>query len=299
MMLSAGPLTTFQRCPRQWLLNQRKDAQRRWRPKSLFLNILRKAVLKLSTGADWVEITKEAVTLFLEAAANPGLDMQGQPYVLARDFTSILQTVLARIHACSVPLLRPGPVITLSDRVAWACRAFQDESGMLHGWASVDSLNGNTLSRELHGWYIFGDCAAAGVPMVLHVIELGRQSGSHQNTPWCRAYRHPAIAQRVAFQKQDGTRLGANWKPAWYQDSSRNDPETWNALMDRDGVQAMKNVNVRQVSVEHAKQFREQVLIEAARMEALAGTDWKAEPMRRTSCDSPPCCWQDHCYQKG
>jgi len=295
MTLTPGALTTFQRCPRQWLLNQQNEV-RRWKPKGLFLLVLREAILKLGEGAELGKVTQEAVTQFLEAAAKPGLDMQGEPYVLAKDFTSILEVVLARTHACSVPLLKPIPSIILSDRHKWSCRALRDCSGELHSWVAVDYLNGNTLARELHGWYVFGDCAATGMPMVLHVIEIGRQSGSHQHTAWCRAYAHPAVTHRFAFQTKEGKSLGPNWKPVWYQDSRRNNPESWLRLMDRDGVMAMKDVPVRQPSVEQARQFRDQVLIEADRMEALIGTDWRQEPMRRPSCDSPPCSWQGMCF---
>ena len=295
MTLDAAALTSFQHCPRQWILNQSGE-RHRWRPKTLFLSIFRWAIMELGAGKPLAETSNEACCRFLESAANPGLDVEGgiQPYILAKDFTAILKNSLARVHACKVPPLRPGPRVIITDSLTWACRAFQTENGSLYAWTAVDSLNPSILAREFHSWYVFGDIAAAGVPMTLNVLEVGRRTGSHQHTAWCRAYRHPAIAKRFAFQKKGGGSLGPGWKPVWFQDSPRNNADTWIEMMERDGVRALHSIPVSAVSESHRAQFRKQIQAESIRMEAAK--DWREMPMCRASCDSPPCTWQPLCY---
>ena len=294
MILNASTLTTFQRCPRAWLQNNLKP-NRRWKPRSLFLRTLRRAILRLSGGSDLENVVPIAVSEFLESAANPGLDVE-RPFEIAGDFAAILKTVLARVHACKVPSLTVGPTILLSNALKWSCGSALAKDG-LHSWVTVDYLNDESLARLLHSWYVFGDCAATGQPMTLHVIEVGRGgSDGRQHTAWCRAFRHPAIAHRFAFQGRDGKHLNGDWKPVWFADSRQNDPKVWIELMRRDRVNLLHDVAVKQVSVEHARQFREQMAIEADRMAAIEGKDWRGEPMRRTSCDSPLCVWQSRCY---
>jgi len=297
MTLHPGPLSAFQRCPRAWMQNNAQPAHR-WRPKTLFLRVIRKAILGISNKQVISAASDTAVSEFLEAAANPGLEVPEAPFTIARDFASMLRTVLARIHACSLPPLKAGPVIILTPGLKWATASLIAEStGTLHSWITVDYLTDDSLARLLHSWYVFGDCAATALPMILHVIEIGRMSGGHQHSPWCRCFRHPAIAHRFAFQQKGGKPLKGDWKPVWFQDSIRNDPKTWIEIMDRDGVRALKDVPVRTVSADHAQQFRDQMVIEAAAMTALEGKDWRDVPMRRTSCDMPPCTWQRECYQ--
>jgi len=235
---------------------------------------------------------------FMERAAKPGLDVSVDPYELACDFAAMLKTVITRIYAGVTPGLKAGPTIILSPSVKWSCRALADQTGALHSWIAVDSLNDNVLAREFHSWGVLGEIATTGMPLTLHVIEIGRQSGSHQVSPWCRAYRHPVLIGRFAFQAKDGKALGPNWKPVYFQDSRKNDPQEWVEMMVRDGVNLCHEVPVRAIAPAQAKRICEDICIEAARMEALQSTRWQDEPMRRTSCDVPPCMWQGTCYRE-
>jgi hypothetical protein len=132
--------------------------------------------------------------------------------------------------------------------------------------------------------------------MTLHVIEIGRQGKSGRfNSPWCKCYAHPIVINRWAFQQKDGKPLQGKWKPVYFE-NGRNDPQTWIELMERDNVRALKDVPVKRLTVEQAAQIKDEILIEANRMEAISGKDWKSEPMRRTACDLPVCPWQFRCY---
>lgn len=294
MTLDAPSLAAFQQCPRKWLLNNSGEIKR-WRPRSLFLSQFRAAIHSLSTGGKLEDVTQEAVARLLEIAANPGIDTDKNPFNTARSLCSILKTSLARVHASRLPPLTRIPNILLSDSVKWSCNALSDGK-QLHAWTAVDSLNKQTLTQELHGWPVIGDCAATGMSMVLHVIEIGRQNEAGRfNSPWTRCFAHPIVINRWAFQQKDGKPLKGKWKAIYFEDG-RNDPQIWIDLMERDCVQALKNVPIKQLSVDQAEQVKREILIEAARMRAIQGKEWQEESMRRTACDLPVCGWQALCY---
>lgn len=297
MLVTASSLSSYQRCPRQFMLGLLMSDQRRWRPRSLFVNVLRNAIQRISNGESLDGARTNAATAFLEKAAKPGLDVSCDPFELAQCFASILKTVITRVYAGVAPGLKAGPTIVLSPTVKWSCRALADVTGALHLWNAVESVNDDTLARLFHSWHVLGELATTGMPMMLHLIEIGRQSGSHQLTPWCRAYAHPYIMHRFAFQSKGGKPLVGKWKPVYYQDSRRNDPDTWVEMMERDEVRLYHAIPVRPLAPAQVERIRLDIEREAGRMEAILQTNWKDEPMRRTSCDTPPCYWQNVCYK--
>jgi len=293
MILSAADLDAFQKCPRRWKIQQSEDA--RWNPKALFDSTFRRAILALSNGEDKAKVASNAVATFLEKCVTPGLETLHDPYTLAHDWTSVLQTAIEAVSRATLLCLKPGITVPLSSEISWRVSAFEDESGMLHRWASVAKIDNDSIARELHSWSVFGDCSAVGAPMMIHLIEVGQQRSGHQHTPWCRSWRHPAIAGRFAFQNKDGSPLKGDWKPVWFQDS-KNNPATWVDLMQRDNVSLIRHLPVRQPTSEQAAVlFRAQVL-EQAKLMAAAG-EWQTVPMTRSACDFPTvCAWQFKCY---
>lgn len=254
---------------------------------------MRPAILALSNGEDVKAVTDEATTRYLEAAARPGIDCLSDPFTLARDHCAVLSTVLEALSRLVLLSVKPGPLV--GD---WQVSAFVDETGLLHRWALVDKWDDDAKYRELHSWACYGDCAALGVGMDLHVIEIGQQRRGHQHTPWARAYKHPAIINRYKFQKVEGGALQGNWQPVWFQDSDKNDAKTWVSLMEADNVQLIHHLSIKEPRAEHVEQFCREIAAEAAAMARVQ--DWRAETMRRVSCDLPYVCpWQDACYGSG
>lgn len=241
-------------------------------------------------------VRSAAAVAFLEKAAKPGLDVSGDPFTIAQDFAAMIKTVITSVAAGVVPGLKPGPSIILSADLKWSCRVLADSAGALHLWDAIESVNDTTLARLFHSWHVLGELATTGMPMTLHLIEIGRQSGDHQQIAWCRAYAHPHITHRFAFQSKGGKPLVGNWRPVYFQDSRRNDPDTWVEIMERDEVRLSHRIPVRPLTPAQSKRIRSDIELEAARMEALHGINWQDEPMRRTSCDAPPCYWQPLCY---
>lgn len=272
----------------------------KWHGPALYSRILRESILELSRGGNLEELTAGAAADFMNQARDPGLQVSPgqQPYTLASDFVAILKTSLWRISATLAGPLDPGPSIVLCPGVDWKVSAFSAQDGRLHAWRPVEQFDADILSREMHSWYCFGDLAATGQPMTIHFVEIGRRSGDHQVTPWCRAFRHPLITHRYAFQKKDGSRIGRNWKSMWYADSQKNDPETWCNLMERDGVELLRDVPVRSVSPEQGREFKRQVLMVAAQMEQARMMNPLSLPMSRPACDFPaPCLFQHQCFR--
>lgn len=294
MILDAGSITAFQQCPRKWLLNQSSEF-RRWRPQSLFSVCFREAIHKLYSGVENLEsVTQSAVTKLLENSARPGLDTP-KPFQTAKSLESILKTSLARVHACPVPRSEPLPHVLLPERTEWACNALFDGK-QLHAWSAVDYLSDGVLARQLHSWHVVGDCAASGLPMTLHILEIGRLGANGRyGSAWCRTFAHPIVIHRWAFQQKDGKPLRGKWKPVYFEDG-HNDPETWIGLMERDGVKLLHSIPVKQLTAEQAETIKWEIVTEAQKMRALQNTEWKDEPMRRSACDLPVCGWQPLCF---
>lgn len=293
--MTAPRLTVLQRCPRRYKIEE-SGLSYRWKPTALLSSMLRAAIFKLSSGTEKTEVAREFSTQILERAANPGIETQHDPYTLARDLTAILANVIEWVSRSPLLVLRPGPAMSLQSGATWECTAFQDDSGVLHRWATVDKLDADSLTRELHSWHVFGDCAAAQVPMRLHLIEIGSQRSGRQHTPWCKAYAHPHVMGRFAFQQKDGKPLQGNWKPVWFQDSGRNEPATWVDLMARDQVSLIRTVDVKQPTVKQCEEFRRQVISEGLRAGELPG--WEDIPLFRPACDIPVCPHQaTHCFR--
>lgn len=301
VILSARLLTTFQRCRRQYALEREYSTVRR-RPRSLFEQLLRRMVFIISNGGSHEEAASEACADFMEAAASPGLDTPHDPYTLARDYVAIIQTVAEALSRTVLLTVQPAKPVLIGewDEHEWKPDCFVDESGTLHRWVVVDKWTEDAKWRELQGWGVFGDCAALAAPMDLHVVEIGQTRGGHQHCHWCRAYKHPAILGRTAFQKRDGTPLEKSWKPIWYQDSVRNAPGSWVDQMQRDEVEMFRHVAIKAPGDEVVERFRRDMEVVSGEILRSLGSKWEDQVMERVSCNTPYVCpWQPVCYTPG
>ena len=293
MILSAPSLTTWDRCDRRWIFEQHWRP-RRWHPKALFDKVLRGAILALSSGVDKAKVSLGAVTEFQRIAADPGLDLLTDPWTLAGDYCAMLRTIVEKVSRGILLTIRPGPKIDLGG-LEWQATAFQDESGTLHRWATVESIDPDTLARELHSWAVFGDVAAASVPMVLHLVEIGTTRNGHRHSPWCRIYKHPAIPGRYKFRSVQGRKLAGGWEPKWLSQMRDFDISLWVDLMDQDELQLMQHFQVKQPPTEAVERWRTQLAAQASQMSP--NTDPFSILGRRGSCDWPTICpWQHVCF---
>ena len=302
LLLDAHSMTVWQACRRRYELETGYRPVR-WRPKSRFDALLRRAIFLLSSGADHATLASDAKTTFLQSAANPGLDLPSgaNPYLLARSWCGMFDTVLAAIARTPLLVMKELPPLHLSTWLDWQPRAWADESGQLHRWLTVDSWDEDQLSRELHGWRTIGDIAATGQPMQIHVIEIGRATKEGRSSPWSRAWRHPSIASlRYRFRKDTGGELAGSWTPIYYNENE-HDAEEWVGRLIDEG-EFTRNVHHLLVQAGTERQNAEvvrQVMLEALEIREIAEEArlWHTLPMSRAACDGwIPCPFQPVCY---
>jgi hypothetical protein len=313
VVIAANDLRTWQRCRRQWLLEQSWRVLR-WRPHSLARACLREGVFQLSNGADPATTVTNARTRFLTEAARPGLDvMSGDPWVVAQDWAGMIGVVLTAIsRLVMLTLTRPQqiPLPPPASECAWRPSTWQDDSGTLHRWITVDAWDDEALAREAHGWAVIGDMVMLDAPMQLHVVEIGQQRNGRRVSPWARCWRHPVIAGMCRFQRPDGKGgwrklSGEKWSPLWYADQTKPDPTQWCDLMDADHVtqSLLHHVSIAQPSGRQASRIRAEILHVGQEMhrslQEHAGPAGGMEvPMARSACDpvGGPCQYQTCCF---
>jgi hypothetical protein len=295
MTLSATSLTTGQRCPRRFIY-EASEPGRKWHPRELFAATLRQAVFELSNGVDKRKVTLNATTRYRGAATNPGIDA-ANPYVAAGDYCAALTTVIESLSRITLLSLVAGsqPLDVGTESHGYQVSAFTSQDGELHRWAVVDNLNEDSLYRELHSWHVFGDMAVSDSPMTVHFVEIGPFRDGRLRSPWCRAFKHPAIQNHYRFQSVTGHSLNGKWEPVWYAES-KQDPVVWVDLMEKDNLSLIHHHQVKQLSPVQVTEGKRQIALEAARLASLGPVDLL--PLNRPACDFPSVCpFQDLCYK--
>jgi hypothetical protein len=306
MILNASSLTDLQACPRRIVLSADWEILK-FRPKRLLDAVLRTGILRISQGEDAAEVAKAARAEFLQAAANPGMDTArgADPYQIAMDLCAMVTTILRAAGRMGLARMEESAVVRLNSATEWAPLAFTGEDG-LHRIVTIDRWTEDDLVRELHGWFVAGDMAATGLPLTLHVIEIGQQRGGRRASAWARAWRHPTMrnASRLRFLHKDGTTF-KGWNPVWLADEPSLDPAAWVDIMFAEGAaqRLWHRIPVAIPSAAQAADTIRQILAEGARASVLiserASAGWRSLPMCRAACDgygSVPCGWQGACY---
>lgn len=303
MILSASTLTDLQSCPRKPLLSADWEILH-LRPKQLLDGAIRKGILAISQGGDAAEVAKLMRAEFLQAAANPGMATSPgtDSYKLAMDLCAMIETILRASARVGLPKLSESKKVKCGA-LMWQPLAFTAEDG-LHRIVTIDRWTETDLARELHSWYVVGDMAVTGLPLTIHVIEIGQSRGGRRASAWARGFRHPTMknAQRIRFLHKDGTTF-KGWTPVWLADESSLDAGEWVDAMMREGAVARlwHTIPVAMPTDAQRAETVRQILAEGARASVLISerrsTPWSALPMARAACDGMvPCPWQGACY---
>jgi hypothetical protein len=306
MILSASTISVLQACPRRFLL-EADWLVIKWRAKALFDACLRTAILEISAGKSPAEAAKDAKSQFLQVAANPGLDLPygTDSYKVAKDYSAMLDTILRAAARWNLPKLAEHPAVVLNSAVSWQPLAAVDEAGELHRFITLDRWTDADLSRELHGWGVFGDVAITGKPMTIHVVEVGQIRNGRRSSAWARAWKHPTMGNtmKIHFAHKDGSTF-KGWTPYYLMDHPDEDIDAWVEVMYKEGVaqRLVQHVGVAVPPQEVCDDTRRQVMQEATRARVLlserSSTRWNALPMSRGACDGfVPCPWQAACHQ--
>lgn len=300
MILDATAMGDWQACKRKYVLGGTWRVIR-WRPKALFDSCLRQAVVLLGDNKPAKEVSQRAQTRFMEVAANPGLDVDDDPYIIAQDYCAMLDTIIYSLSRTSLPEVKEIAPIKLAEGVEWRTSAWADSTGTLHRWITVDHWGQADLAREFHSWWVIGDIAINTAPMTLHVIEIGQIREGRRASPWVRGYKHPTMpGMHIRFKRTDGSAFASGWKPCYLADHSEIATEVWVEQMWREGVaqERMHSLDIRCPSEPTALAVRQEIIQES---EAIRGIDtsWSQLPMSRNACDLyVPCPFQSACYAK-
>ena len=299
MTLNGHKLALWQRARRRYAI-ENAYRYRRWHPQSLFSFVMRHAIFQLSNGGDLELISNSAVNQFLGAVKQPGLDVpQGtNTYTLAMDFASCIRTILEYLSRLTLLTLCERETISITDNLNWSMLAHEDESGVLHRWKFVDYISQDEIVRELHSWEVIGDIVVAKSPMMLHLVSIGRTHNSRRLTPWCRAYKSPAIVGMYRFQKKSGNPLEGDWKPVYFADNPKSKAPDWIDLMLEDNAAEplVQHIQVKEPDQIHADNFYRDLDYEYNQLSSsgIDSTqpvfDPMSLPMCRTACDTPYIC---------
>lgn len=303
MILDAYQLTTYQSCRRRWIL-ERSYLPAKWRVHSLFDNVLRRSMFRLSRNRPIQHVLSEAAAEFMSAAADPGLDAYGiDTYTLARDHVGMLGTVLTALSQASIPVFHEPEPIALTDRVSWKPLAWADDSGQLHRLVTVSSWGQAEGTRQAHGWFVSGDMAALGVPMTLHAIVIGDVREGRRVSPWTRAWKCKT-APNIPYRFKKSKNSDAEWTPYYAADFPVVGKfyTQWVERMHKEGIveEVIRHAIMKQLDDAACVKLRTEIVSEAERMEVDGWNGWEAMPMSRGACDGVvPCPLQQVCYGGG
>lgn len=267
----------------------------------LFTATFRRAVFAMSNGKGAVDAADGAKAMFMQEAANPGMDLPhgAKPYMIAKDWCALLDTSVRAAGRLTLLTVTETPEVALTEHIHWKPRAWRDDSGQLHRWIVTDAWNEDDRYRELHGWHTFGDIAVTECPLMLHVIEIGQARGGRRASSWSRGYRHPGLPHlRMRFKKGDGSELNG-WNPVYLADGHEGTPEGWVDQMVAEGEceRLMHHVTINVPPVHVCEETRAQIISEATVYERATRTKWYTHPMSRGACDHwVPCPFQPVCY---
>jgi len=273
----------------------------KFRPKSLFDMLLRRGILQLSANKPIQHVVAEASAAYLEKAANPGLDLLGgrDPYSVAKGWVAMLETVLHGLAKTQIPVLHDPLPVKLTASIDYKFLSWADDSGQLHRWVTVDTADNETIYREMHSWRTFGDICLARVPMILHLIVIGRQQELGKFTSaWSRIWRHPSPRLHVyKFSKPKGE----SWKAIYRQQTDWNAEEWVEKAWQENAIQPLLQDMLVEEPPENIRlDTLRQVVEEGIEARKATQEDWRSLPMSRGACDlyNTPCIWQSACYSK-
>lgn len=297
MISDSGFISDLQSCQRKFLL-ARDYMPSRWRPKSLFDRYLRMAVL--ASPSD--DLHSNVKTAFLERCANPGLNVRGGSYAIAKEWATLLEVIVYSLPRMGLPEFRLGPIIALNSATAWKVSSLVDSVGRLHRFVTLERWNAMAVTRETHSWRTVGDAAVSGMPMVIHAIDIGRMKGDQRISDWTRGWHHPRFPNfRVRFRHRDGSSF-KGWKPVRLAES-RIDVEMWADTLWNEGAARLMLHTLEIESPTEAQRLSviQDILMEVARgkklIEDSGSIPWSALPMTRGACDGmSPCPFLDVCY---
>lgn len=301
-ILDATVISHLQSCNRRSVL-ERTWKPPRWRAKTLWERELRQAIHELSTGADINEVVRVHRSRFFGFCANPGLDLPpgANSFIIAKDWAIMLEMVLRTLKRSTLLELKPLSAVDLGDGMSWRVLSYVDGAGVMHRWIGCDRWDQDELSRQVHGWWTFGDIAVTRRPLTLHVIEIGQVRSGRRDSCWTRGFRS-RYAPNLPLRFKRPERSPKDFLPEYLADKRTDEEETekWVSEILREGL-AQKHILHLPLECppdEVCQNTVDQIRSIAEKLRSLSGVQWSDVAMSRSACDGlVPCPWQDACYR--
>jgi hypothetical protein len=302
--LSAHSLADWQTCKRLYLFNQNYRLAK-WRPHRLFNACLRTGIWELSAGSGAEQAVANSQSRFMETATKPGLEVpQGtNTYLASKDWCAMLGSILTAVGRLTLLTIKDPLPKELLGGFTWEPTAWQDDSGQLHRWITVDYWNEDALYREMHGWLTFADICIYESPMMLHVVEIGRVANKRRASSWARVFQRGDMPNtKPHFRSKTGLAL-QGWQSIYLADTPRANYDSWvdQMIIEGEVERLTHHVTINVPSAAIVKDTRKQILdlgLEI-RSAALTPQDYRNIPMSRGACDTwIPCAYQPVCYSE-
>jgi hypothetical protein len=292
MLINGHSISLWQKCKRRYQL-EHQYRYLLWHPNTLFSATMRNAIMALSSGVEKQLVTMNAVNTFLQNVKQPGLlRVEGvNTYKLAMDYAAMIKTQIEYLSWVTLLTLKKPAKFAYSADFSWMFLSQADDSGVLHRWRFVDYINDDTITTETHSYELFADLALSGMPMTLHMVSIGRRDHDHHVSPWCKAYKSPAM-NMYKFQKKSGNGLSDNWKPIYFADDIDMDASTWVSQMLEDNIidNLVQHINITEPSSVHVLNLKRDLNYELMDILQNYTIPWFELPMSRGACDSPYIC---------
>lgn len=233
------------------------------------------------TSKDPETSAKNAV---MEAAANPGLDVDGRSYDLAVHLAHLAGIIAVYLRGKDEPWKLVVPVN------GWEPAVYElDER--IRRVVLVDHWTDDRKLQEARSWRTVGEICALDRPMLLNAISISQSVNGRRVSHWTRAFTHPQNGH-IRFQPKHVEKFAGSWEKVW-RESSQVKTEEWLATMQQD--EAFVDL-VHSLKIPVPKR-RQEFLADMKRMgERIEGLP-EVPPMRRSSCMGfSPCIFREVCH---
>lgn len=279
-MISAAQLESFERCPRL----------HHWAPKyeNLRVTLMRALYVALHAGL-LAENDPEtaAVNKFLELAAAPGLDVEGENvYSIAMHHAKLAGIVAAALRST---VTAPWRLFPATD--TWESACYDMGDGKPRRIVLVDRWSESRKQEEIYGWRTMGEVCSLDRETFITAVTIGPSKDKRRHSAWTKCYRHP-ISFIPRFKLRDKKQFSADWMPQWREDSGVFTAD-WLKTMHDDGCMT-DLVHTMNVPVPTRK---DAYLAEMERLASEMVAKRETPPMRLAGCFGfNPCPFVSVCH---
>jgi hypothetical protein len=266
-MISAAQLVEFDVCPRRAVWSAKYE--------NLRVTLIRALYVALNAGLlAETDPERAAENKFLELAASPGLDIEGENvYAIAMSHAKLAGIVAAALRSTTTA---PWSLFPATD--TWESACYDMGDGKPRRIVLVDRWSESRKQEEIYGWRTMGEVCSLGREVFITAVTIGPAKDKRRHSSWTRCYRHPQNFE-YRFKLRNGKQFTADWMPQWREDAGIPTAD-WLTRMHDDGCMT-DLVHTMNVPVPTRK---EAYLTEMARLAGEMKPKVETPPMRLAGC---------------